>query len=62
LTPKKTTNKKKSSKEVDLTPEELDLKKAKAKLSMWIDGDVLEAVRAETKKAEGVLARETIYE
>ena len=40
-------------KQVDVTEEELDLKSAKAKLSMWIDGDILEAIREETKKITG---------
>jgi uncharacterized protein (DUF4415 family) len=38
---------------VDIDPSELDLKRAKAKLSMWIDGDVLEAIRSETLRATG---------
>jgi hypothetical protein len=41
------------TKEVDLTEDELDIKAAKAKLSMWIDGDILEAIRLATKKQTG---------
>ncbi len=38
---------------IDIDASELDLKKAKAKLSMWVDGDVLEAIRNETETQTG---------
>ncbi len=44
---------KKKTKKVEISADELDLKKAKAKLSMWIDGDLLEAIRKETEQATG---------
>ncbi len=40
-------------KEVDIIESELDFKKAKVKISMWIDGDLLEAIREETRKETG---------
>jgi hypothetical protein len=44
---------KRVAKFVDISPEELELSKAKAKLSMWVDGDVLAAIRLETKEVTG---------
>ena len=44
---------KKRIEKVDIESNELDIKKAKAKLSMWIDGDLLEAIRNETGKVTG---------
>lgn len=40
-------------KEIDIIDEDLDIKKAKVKISMWMDGDLLEAIREETRKATG---------
>lgn len=40
-------------KNIDLIDGDLDIKKAKVKISTWMDGDLLEAIREETEKETG---------